>query len=118
LFLFKSAINSQLFASFTIVQTGTFNTKSGAFAQAQVFVHHFIQGSAFKTFLCLYSDSVFKLVVVKRYTSHQFHQLPPRGHHLGIYFSLLQETNQSHHLPEITFIFTSSINILFYYWNY
>jgi hypothetical protein len=60
LFSFKSAKISQEFASFTIVQTGTFKTKSKASFQCIQFVHQDSQSSAFKIFLCLYSERVFK----------------------------------------------------------
>jgi hypothetical protein len=113
LFLLKSAIISFVSESRTRVPTGTFNIKSGAFAQAHVFVPHFTPGSAFNTFLCLYSERVFELVVVSKYTSQPFHPFHPQGHPFGIYFSLLHDINQSHHFQEITFILTSSINIFF-----
>ena len=64
LFLLKSASISQVFKSLTIVQTGTSNTKSGAFAQCIVLVQPDSQFLALNTFLCLYSLRVFRLVVV------------------------------------------------------
>jgi|GEM_PF-1077179 hypothetical protein len=102
---------SQVLASFTIVQTGTFNINSGALAQCIFDAQPASQDCAFNTFLCLYSERVFKFGSVNKKTSPHLQPSHPQGPHFGIYFSFLHEITQSHHFQEITLIFTSSINI-------
>lgn len=110
-FSLRSTTSSPVWVSFTIVPTGRWISKSGAFTPWQQLVPPFSPTSATNTFLFRNSLRVLRDSSVTRYTSHPSPPFPHRGPHFGIYFSRLQVTTPFPHWPAMTFIFTSSMNI-------
>ena len=109
----RSNRSSPEFTSFTSVPVGTMSMRSSPLTPCMSCFPPLCPFSALSTFLCLYSLRVLMLSSDCIYTAQPFPPSPPRGPHFGMYFSRLHETRPSHHFQAVTWILTSSMNILF-----